>query len=400
MAYNIKGLSTGIDMSDKTTPLSVQFAIKTPEVLDSLTRIIRGLSGFSLQDGKNSHRVDILVLEIGNSPETEFETITALLKENVVETLFLTSAKMTPDVLLPALRAGAKEFFQQPINRDEVVEAFQKILRKSTQAHQDSKSPPRLGKIFSVLGAKGGVGTTTFAVNLATSIQERDKSRLVALVDMNILLGEVPLFLDLETDTDWEEIGKNFSRLDAAYLQSAMSKHASGVYVLPAPSKLDTETHLPSGFLFQLLRSMRQFFDYIIVDSGMYINDASFKIFAESEAVYLVSILSLPCLINVRKLQDSILTTGRVTKDKLHVVANRYEKKGQISLPEAVKLIDGNIELTIPNNYPVAMSAINSGKTIPDMAGGSDVAKVYKKLAASIVDLAIDRPGGVFRWFR
>lgn len=393
-------MSEGMNMSNKANLLSVQFAIKTPEIRDSLTRIVKGLKGFSLQEGKNAPRVDILVLEIGDSPESEFETISALLKENVVETLFLTSARMTPDILLPALRAGAKEFFQQPINKDEVVEAFQKILLKSRQNDQVGEDNTRLGKIFSVLGAKGGVGTTTFAVNLAASIQARDKDKLVALVDMNILLGEVPLFLDLETDTDWEEIGKNFSRLDAAYLQSAMTRHSSGVYVLPAPSKLNTETHLPSGFLFQLLRSMRRFFDYIVVDSGMYIDDASFKIFAESETVYLVSILSLPCLINVRKLQDSILTTGGVAKDKIHIVANRFERKAQISLPEASKIIDGNINLTIPNNYSVAMSAINNGKTIPDIAGSCDVAKVYKKLAASIVELAIERPGGVFRWFR
>jgi pilus assembly protein CpaE len=387
-------------MGIKATSLSVQFAIKTQEVLDNLTRIVRSLEGFILLDDKNAHRVDILVLEIGNSPETEFETISSLLNENVVENLFLTSARMTPDVLLPALRAGAKEFFQQPINKDEVVEAFQKILFKSRQNEVKNNTPPRLGKIFSVLGAKGGVGTTTFAVNLATSIQTRNKEMLVALVDMNILLGEVPLFLDLETDTDWEEIGKNFNRLDSAYLQSAMVRHSSGVYVLPAPSRLDTETHLPSGFLFHLLRSMRQFFDYIIVDSGMYIDDASFKIFAESETVYLVSILSLPCLINVRKLQNSILTTGGVSNDKIQVVANRYEKKAQISLSEATKIIGSEIHTTIPNNYAVAMSAINNGKSIPDVAGNSDVAKFYKKLAASIVDLAIERPSGLFRWFK
>jgi pilus assembly protein CpaE len=394
------GKTQELYMSRSVTPLSVQFAIKSPEVLDSFTKIVKGLEGFSLEKDKNAHRVDILVLEIGNSPETEFETISSLLHENAVEILFLTSARMTPDILLPALRAGAKEFFQQPINKDEVVGAFDKILQKSRENNQPGEEDTRLGKIFSVIGAKGGVGTTTFAVNLAAAVQAQDKEKLVALVDMNILLGEVPLFLDLETNTDWEEIGKNFSRMDASYLQSAMARHSSGVFVLPAPSKLDTETHLPSGFLFHLLRSMRKFFDYIIVDSGMYIDDASFKIFAESEAVYLVSILSLPCLINVRKLQESIITTGGVAKDKLHIIANRYEKKAQISISEAAKVIGGNISLTIPNNYSVAMSAINSGRTITDLAASSAIAKVYKNLAASIADTATVSPGGIFRWFR
>ena len=383
----------------KTAPLSVQFAIKTPEVNESLTRIVKGMDGFSLQQNNNADRVDVLVLEIGNSPETEFATISALLHENVVQTLFLTSARMTPDILLPALRAGAREFFQQPINKDEVVEAFQKVLLKALQNNQSGEETSRLGKIFSVLGAKGGVGTTTFAVNLAASIQARDTEKLVALVDMNILLGEVPLFLDLKTETDWEEIGKNFSRLDEAYLQSAMARHSSGVYVLPAPSRLEKEAHLPAGFLFQLLRSMRRFFDYIVVDSGMIIDEATSKIFTESEAIYLVSILSLPCLINVRKLQESILAAG-VGREKIRVIANRFEKRAQISLSEATKIIGNDIGMTVPNNYQVVMSAINNGKTINDISSGSDVAKAYKKLASSLVDRALERPGGLFRWFR
>lgn len=387
-------------MMKKAPPLSVQLAIKSTDVLDSLTRIVKGLEGLVLQEDKNAQRVDILVLEIGDNPETEFQTISALLKENVVETLFLTSPRMTPEILLPALRAGAKEFFQQPLNKEEILEAFDKVLRKH---HLDLGGAPehnRTGKIFSVLGAKGGVGATTFAVNLAASIQARDKDKLVALVDMNILLGEVPLFLDLETDVDWEEIGRNFSRLDATYLQSAMARHGSGVFVLPAPSKLDTETHLPEGFLFHLLRSMRKFFDYIVVDSGMYLNDSSAKIFAESQAVYLIAILSLPCLINVRKLQELIFSTEGMDREKIQIIANRYEKRAQISLGEANNITGGKIEVTIPNNYSVAMSAINNGKTIIDIAGNSNIAKVYRDLAASITEPVVEKKGGILRWFK
>jgi len=388
------------DMTTQKNPLSVQLAIKTPEVLDSLTRIVRGLKGFALQKDQEAARVDVLVLEIGSDPESEFETIRSLLQENVVGNLFLTSSRTTPDILLPALRAGAKEFFSQPIDTAEVTRAFQKVTTDSQQTMRDGEEPVSPGKIFSVLGAKGGVGTTTFAVNLATSIQALDKKKLVALVDMNRLVGEVPLFLDLEANTNWEEIGKNFSRLDAAYLQSAMTRHSSGVYVMPAPSSFDAETHLPAGSLFQIVKAMRQFFNYIIIDGGMHFDDTLFKIFGESERVYLVSILSLPCIINVRKLQESILTTGGVTNGKLRIIANRFEKKAQISLTEANKIIGTDISTTIPNDYALTMAAINNGKTIAEISASSSVAKVYKKLAESIVEPTVKRPRGIFSWFR
>lgn len=387
-------------MSIESKPLSVKLAIKTPEVQDRLTKIIDGFENLSMLSNHDVTRVDVLVLEIGDNPASEFETIRALLKEKVVENLFLTSAKTTSDILLPALRAGAKEFFPQPIDPEEVKGAFLKILSKSLESGQATEEPASLGKIFSVLGAKGGVGTTTFAVNLATSIQALDKNKLVALVDMNRLVGEVPLFLDLETDTNWEEIGKNFSRLDKAYLQSAMVRHSSGVYVMPAPSKLDTEIHLPAGFLFKLVKSMRQFFDYIIVDGGMYFDDSLFKIFAESEAIYLLSILSLPCVINVKKLQDTIYSIDGVSNGKLRIIANRYEKKGQIDLAEASKIIGSDISMTIPNNYSLAMRAINNGKVLAEICKKSNIARVYTEIAKSVAEPATKRPASLFSWFR
>lgn len=387
-------------MTTQKKSLSVQLAIKTPEVQDSLTRIIKGLEGFTLQKGQDAARIDVLVLEIGDNPKAEFETIKGLLQENVVGSLFLTSAKTTSDILLPALRAGAKEFFPQPINPEEVMDAFLKVKCAPLTGIGGGEGQAKLGQIISVLGAKGGVGTTTFAVNLATSIQALDRSKRVALIDMNRLVGEVPLFLDLKTDANWEEIGKNFSRLDAAYLQSAMVKHSSGVYVMPAPSRIDTETHLPDGFLFQLVKSMRQFFEYIIIDSGMIFDDTLFKIFAESKTVYLISILSLPCIINVRKLQESLRSSACIVDGNFKIIANRFEKKAQISLAEANKIIGTEISSTIPNDYSLAMTAINNGKVIAEISPDSDIAKAYNKLAESETGLAVERPGGIFSWFR
>ncbi len=387
-------------MSTQEKSLSVQLVIKTPDVRDSLARIVSDFDGYSLQKDQHAARVDVLILEIGSDPVSEFDTIRALLKENVVGNLFLTSSKTTSDILLPALRAGAKEFFAQPLEADEVREALQKVLSNSLQEANGGEELASLGKIFSVVGAKGGVGATTFAVNLATSIQALDQKKLVALVDMNSLVGEVPLFLDLETNTNWEDIGKNFSRLDAVYLKSAMARHSSGVYVMPAPGMYDAELHLASGVLFQIVKTMRQFFDYIIVDGGMFFDDNLFNIFKESEQVYLLSILSLPCLINVRKLQESMLTSSGVTDGKLRIIANRFEKKSQISLSEAKKIIGTEVSTTIPNDYSLAMEAVNNGKVISEISRRSGIAKAYKKLAESAVESVGEMPGGFMSWFR
>lgn len=388
-------------MNTRNKTLSVQLAVKTPEVRRRLTDIIHTFNGFSIQNRQDAAQVDILVLEIGSEPESEFETIRALLQENVVGHLFLTSSVTTTDVLLPALRAGAKEFFPQPIDPEEVKGAFQKIQTEALLSQQDeSEEGQECGKIYSVLGSKGGVGTTTFAVNFATSLQSQERKKTVALIDLNRLVGEVPLFLDLETETNWEEIGKNISRLDTAYLQSAMVEHSSGVYVLPAPGEFDTGGAFSPDFLSRLLKAMRNFFDYIIVDHGMYFDSNSFNIVKESEMVYLVSILSLPCIINVKKLKETLHAHAGVSNGKLRIIANRFEKKGQLGLDEANKIIGTQIAMTIPNNYSVAMSAINNGKTIADVSKGSNLAKVYQDIAKTVSASDNKKPGGFLKWFK
>ena len=101
------------------------------------------------------------------------------------------------------------------------------------------------GTIVNVISSKGGVGTTTIAVNLAVSLAAEKNNPSVALIDMNLLFGDIPLFLEIEPKYNWSEITKNISRLDDIYLKNILSVDASGVCVLPSPSyvnDLDPET--------------------------------------------------------------------------------------------------------------------------------------------------------------
>lgn len=369
---------------EKAPKFSTRLAVRTPAVQQRLQEIIAELDGFVLQVDPQATHVDVLVLEIGSDPVAELETIRALLQEGAVGNLFVTSAKATPEILLPALRTGAKEFFQQPIVDKEVVEAFMQVARKGN-TRVENLPPAKQGKIYSVLGAKGGVGTTTFAVNLATNIQATDPEKLVALIDMNRLIGEVPLFLDLETHINWEEIGKNINRLDAAYLKSAMVRHSSGIYVMPAPTEIETGDRLPSDFLLQILKVMQNFFDSIVIDTGMYLDEVSFKVFERSEVVFLISTLSLPCMINVKRRKESLHAVGCIVNGKIRIIANRFEKKAQLSLAEANKMIGCEIAVTIPNDYGLTMTAINNGKVLAEVDRNSSVVKVYQKLAESLV---------------
>ncbi len=89
-----------------------------------------------------------------------------------------------------------------------------------------------------MLGSKGGVGTTTVSVNLAVALSN-SKRHSVALLDMNTVFGEIPLFLEIQPKFHWGEITKNIDRLDDTFLMNVLSKHSSGVHILPSPAYLN-----------------------------------------------------------------------------------------------------------------------------------------------------------------
>jgi len=363
--------------------LSVRLDVRNQAIRGELEAIVSSMDEFQLADSSPSSRFDILIRDIGEDVEGEFQLIHELTRNGTVGEFFLTSANTSRDVLLQALRSGAKEFLPQPINAEEVRQCLLKALERKQRA-ETAHSAKKLGSIIDVLGSKGGVGTTTTAVNLSASLKQLKAAGSVALIDMNHLFGEVPLFLDIKPAFNWGEIAKNISRLDAAYLMGIMVKHKSGIHVLPPPTQLIGAGVVSPEILEAILRLMKEEFDYIVIDSGQSLDALSLKILELADMALLMSILSLPCLINARRLLETFTTLGYPPRERVRVVINRYQKKSGISMREAEEGIQGKISWRIPNDFQTAMSSINQGKLVMDVSKKSELAKGFMEMAAGI----------------
>ena len=368
----------------KSKKISVKLSVKTGVVNHALEEIIKNLPEFSLQVEDKATFVDILVLEIGENLGVEFEAVRSFLQEGAVGTLFLTSSIKTPEILLNALRCGAKEFFHQPIDQKEVINAFTKILEQQPSSVESDSNSQIPGKIITVMGAKGGLGTTTVALNLAISLNALAPEKKVALIDMNRMFGDIPLFLDLKSDFSWEELANNVNRLDSVFLEKALLRHSTGIFVAPPPVKLESAIGMQPDIIRKLLHSMRSSFDYIVIDTGVQINDTCFKIFGISDEILMVSILNLQCLINVKRIHDTLLSSARIESEKINVIVNRFEKKSYVTIEEAEKIIGKKLYFFIPNDYANTMKAINEGKPLSAVAPKSKVQKKIMELASQI----------------
>ncbi len=367
-------------------PILVRFEIKQPKVKEELEGIISSTEGFQLDNSSSTVSCDLLILEIGEDLKKEFQLAHNIQDSGMAREIFLTSTRLDPELLIQALRAGAREFFPQPIKKEEVKTALLKLKERRGKEKFDGEKK-KSGKIIDVIGSKGGVGNTTLAVNLAASLIETPGSPLVALIDMNLLFGEIPIFLNIESVFNWGEIARNIARLDATYLMSILSKHSSGIYVLPSPTGLDGVNVANPEIIEKLLGLMRNVFDYIVIDGGQALDDISMKILEMSDMVLLVAILSLPCLTNVKRLLWIFQKLGYPLQEDIKIVINRHHRKLTVITPnEAEESINQKIFWFVPNDYPTTMSAINQGKTLAAVAPGAEVSKNIKELASQFIE--------------
>ncbi len=368
---------------------TIRIQTREPATLAMFERVAATVGGFQFQAPGASGPCDLLIIELGDEPEKDFHRLSAVQASAGAKEIFLTASTTDPAMLIRALRAGVKEFFPQPINQRDVEDALLNFKGHKAIA---KAAPVKKGQIIDVLGVKGGVGTTTVAVNLAGSLASSGGGPSVALLDLNLLLGEVPLFLNVKPVFDWMEVARNISRLDNTYLMSILLKHASGVHVLPSPARLtEGQTSLPE-VIETLITLMQQLFDFIVVDSGRSVDDMAKAVLKTADRLLLVATPGLPCIVNLDRLLNVFKTLGYPPEQHIEIVVNRFDQSAAISLDEAEQTLGKKISWHLPNDYRNASNAIKNGEPLSVVARGSKLTKGIGFMAATFTGKSGQRP--------
>ncbi|MGD9972056.1 MAG: CpaE family protein, partial [Desulfatirhabdiaceae bacterium] len=346
-----------------------------------IEEILHKLKGFEIQGQNALENPDLLILELGQDLDHEFDLVHRLSASTNVGEIFLASDNPDQGILIRAMRAGAREFFGPQVNNDEIQAAFLGFLERQKNAKK--ASPPKVGRIITVLGSKGGVGATSIAVNLATSIMEKSSVESVGLLDMN-LFGDIHLFLGIDPTYSWSEITKNISRLDSTFLKNILSRDPSGVLVLPSPGYLNNQV-VTQEIVLRLFQVMQQINDFIVVDVGQQMNEGTLKILEISDFVILVCVQSLPCLANANNMLVSFRNLGYPCEERTGIIVNRYIKKSNISLEDVELSLKKKVMWTIPNDYETSVSAINKGQPLNRFDPRQPITESFRELADSLL---------------
>jgi len=323
---------------------------------------------------------DILILELPKDSDKTLEGIERIKLGFPETTIFVSSGMKTTELIISAMRAGAHEFLVRPIDPNEFKKALAKVLLAKEQTRAQAAQG---GRIISVFSKKGGLGVTTLAVNLGVALSQVAKNK-AALIDLDLQLGDLSSLLNLSADYNILDCCEEDGRVDAVKLQSCMTRHESGVFVLSEPKNPAESENISSSQINQILRHLRTMFSYVVVDTAHEFDPRNLEAFELSDQIIVVVVPNISSIRAAKKALKVLKDLG-YDREKVRVVVNRASKKDPIRAGEIEKTLHYPVSWVVPNNYPVVIEAINSGVPLVNHQRKSNVAQ-------SIIGLAGDIP--------
>lgn len=293
--------------------------------------------------------------------------------------------ELTTDVLQRALRSGVKDVLEAPVEGEQLTQAVTRVATALIAAAPAQSSPTltesdgELGRVITVFSTKGGSGKSVIASNLAVLLAER-ASRPVVLVDADLQFGDIAVMLKLTPQHTIVDAVSALDRLDGGMLESLLVEHErSGLLVLPAPLEPAFADQIGGVEMTRIIEVLRNFCEFIVVDTPAYFNDVVLGLIEVSDDVLLVAGMDIPNIKNV-KIGLQTLRLLNTPMEKLKLILNRANSKVKLDVGEVERTLGVKAESLIPSDV-VVPQAVNRGEAVVHNAPKSAVAKSLEELA-------------------
>ena len=324
---------------------------------------------------------DVVFLDLNGAAQSDFAFAQQLARLRPSVHIVACSAKKesNPDFLLQAMRSGVRDFLQKPYDRIEVTSM---IIRVSAEHSSQMPRPAVTGKLFVVLGTKGGVGTSTVSVNLAVQLaQIRGKSTL--LLDFSRPLGDVSGFLDLKPAFQLRDAMENFKRLDPTLLSGLLSSHKSGLKVLAGAAQLEDWQHASQSAIERLVEIAQQSFDFVVMDFGSFYSSQWQNVLRAAE-ILLVSEADLPGLAKLQR-HLGALANLHVSSAQVRLIINRWHRHDELALEKVEQGMRVPVFARLPNDFKQVSEATVRGDSLKQH--GDPLSVEFHKMATRLAGL-------------
>lgn len=316
---------------------------------------------------------DVVLMDI-NMPDSDGIATSQIITTNVPEAqVIIMSVQSEADYLRRAMHAGARDFLMKPFSGDELVTAVRRVHASRPMIIKPAMNSSAMvaitpghhvethhGKILTFFSPKGGIGTTTLAVNVAVAMAESGNRTL--LIDGSLQFGDVAVMLNLKSTTSIVDLAERINDVDQDLIGSVLLEHDSGLFVLLAPPRPEMAELVQGESLKKLLEMMRSMFDYIIIDTSSSIDDINLIMLDTADRIVLVTRQSLPSLKNVSRFFD-LSEYLEYEQGKVIMVVNHASKKLSISVKDIEDTLRWTATATIPEDS-AAYTAADQGRPL------------------------------------
>ncbi|MGA3132375.1 MAG: AAA family ATPase [Terracidiphilus sp.] len=317
---------------------------------------------------------DVVIVELDSDPDHALGLVKRI--GNVSQArIMVCSANPAPDLLMRCMRAGAREFLNLPVDRDQMVAAMVRAAAKRQPVQQERRTT---GKLMAFMGTKGGAGVTTIATNFAIALAEHTGAKTLFL-DLDLPLGDAALNLGVTTEFSTIDALERIDRLDASMLSRLTVRDRSGLQVLAAPghyvSLQPSDTDIRT-----LLDLAAHSYDYVVVDLGSRLDLRGTGVFQIANPVFLVSRVDVADLRNCSRLISQYFGSDF---HNIEVVLSRY-KRNVLAIDD--KEIARMLSVPVRWKIPADDSAVNSMQQqgVPLVRGNNSISKSIRKMAEEL----------------
>jgi pilus assembly protein CpaE len=321
---------------------------------------------------------DLVIIELDSDPALALGMVKSIYALGLA-TVMVYSANPDLEMAIGSMRAGAREFLKLPLATADMADALARVAVRRPAPRQP-KSSAR--KSFVFLGAKGGCGVTTLASNFAVSLAQ-ESGQPTVLIDLGLPLGDVAINLGMVPKYSTANAFQDSSRLDANFLSSLLSEHASGLLVLAAPSEF-FKIPPTNVVIDKLLSVARQNYDYVVVDAGSRVDLKGSILFEDSAIVYLITQIGVSELRNANRMISHFFAHRIHT---LQIVLNRYAPRA-LGFDEnhIIKALTRPAEWRIPDDYATARRTQNTAT--PIALDDSPISRAIRQMARAACGLS------------
>jgi len=303
----------------------------------------------------------LVVIHLAGDPEQGLKSLERL--KQAAPDLYVIASHYHADgeTVIQALRVGANDFILQPIKRTDFREAMGRFERAPKRA---IASESKLGKVYTFLGAKGGLGATTLAVNFASVLAQRKQS--VVLIDLDWTANDVAMQVGAAPQYTLAEVAENMGRMDQALFESFVTRDPLGFFLIGPADLPEQRGYFTENMFREFAAFLIEKYDSVVIDAGRNLNDeVVMGACRTSTMIFLVLNQEFP---SIRNAQRYIATLSRMgfTQEQIRVLVNRYQKKtgpNVASLEQIRQTLNQPVFYGIPDS-PAFPASINRARPL------------------------------------